>query len=469
MPNARAISRSPGTRGANDAGFAIPLALVVLVTLGFVGAAAAFMTTGDTRIASLYSTANSASDAATAGVEHGVANFQENGSASSYWPLDGEIDGYAYAVEMVRDSFDFDGDGDAEPVSCKPGNSGNGDTDSVEPLAPPDWRMGYEAKDDDKNLKYAWKNAYKEDDKNKTDKWKVKFEERWHIAPDFDVDPWVTDSAWVYDDAWLDDDGDLVGGKIEARTKWEIVFESKSATEFTKKTNTRTYDKTEEENLETYVKRTEVWKEKSGVWTATITEVVKTADSNKGVTTKWTETATDAEAAAANNWADYKYGQAAVDKPKGTGDAAWSADYHGRGDTADGKIDVKWKDSSPNLDRRSEFKTPQLDRTGLDAEAMWKAQYREDGTNGSGSLYKLAWSAEAPKGLDYGGSGGSVDGGGNGSGGATTCTLNGDEKGQPVYVLTSVATRGTFTATQRLSLTSIGSFANPLRLAWRAE
>ncbi|MFN2384185.1 MAG: hypothetical protein ABR559_07980 [Gemmatimonadota bacterium] len=474
MQTTRFTPRRSGRLAGDSRGFAIPLALVVLVTLGFVGAAAAFMTTGDTRVAGLYGTSNRASAAASAGIEHGVANFQENGSAVAYWPLEATIDGFAYAVTLPRDSFDFDGDGDREPVSCKISGGGSSGPVAPEDFAPPDWRIGYEAKDPNKDIKYAWKTAYKEDAKDGTDEWKVKFEEKWHVDESFDVDAWATDSAWVDDRGWFDDASELAPGHIHAQDKWEISFDRMSESHFKKEINSKTYEsnKTTGVTEETEIKRTEEWKQKSGVWTITITEDVRTVDSNKKKTTKWIETATDDEAFEANNWDEYKYGQAAADKPKGTGDTAWKAQYDGKGErsaSVDGsvKIALKWKDQSPNLDRRDEFKSPFLDVTGAEADKEWWAKYMEDGTNASGSVYKLSWQANAPDGMIAPGNSDGSSSGGNGN--DLKCTLNGKEQGQPVYVMTSAATRGQSRATQRLTVTSVKSYANPVRLAWRAE
>ena len=125
----------------NNRGFALPLAILVLVALGLIGAGAAWMSAGDTNISMLYASSNHASDAAGAGIEHAVARFDQrlrdydpvtDGDLDEYllaggWPLEDDIDGYDYVVEMVRDSFDFDGDGDMEAVSCEDtGGSGSG-------------------------------------------------------------------------------------------------------------------------------------------------------------------------------------------------------------------------------------------------------------------------------------------------------------------------------------------------------
>lgn len=126
------------THETNERGFAVPLALLVIVALGLVGAAAAYMSAGDTNVAGLYSTSNRTADAAGAGIEHGVALYDArldtytSGDVATHllgagWPLTGQIDGYDYSVVATRDSFDFDGDGDQEPVSCKTVETGGGD------------------------------------------------------------------------------------------------------------------------------------------------------------------------------------------------------------------------------------------------------------------------------------------------------------------------------------------------------
>ncbi len=131
IPSARALR--------SVRGFAVPLVLVVLVALGLVGAAAAFLTAGDANVATLYSTANRAADASGAGLEHGLAQYRgrivawnpSQGDQGQFvlagtWPVTGSIDGYGYTVTIKRDSFDFNGDGVPEAVSCEGNGGGNG-------------------------------------------------------------------------------------------------------------------------------------------------------------------------------------------------------------------------------------------------------------------------------------------------------------------------------------------------------
>lgn len=129
-------AREAGRR--DERGIALPLVLVILIILGLVGAASAFMTVGDARVSQLYSSANRASAAAAAGLERAVVDYHERlslypGGATSIddwllglsWPITGTIDGYDYRVEIARDSFDYDGDGEVGPVSYRGKGAGN--------------------------------------------------------------------------------------------------------------------------------------------------------------------------------------------------------------------------------------------------------------------------------------------------------------------------------------------------------
>lgn len=112
---------------------ALPLVLILLIVLGLVGAASAFMTVGDAQVSQLYSSANRAGAAAAAGLERAVAEYNsrmlqypgeevttvDDWLLGMSWPVTGTIDGHDYEVTMVRDSFDYNGDGDAGPVSYK--------------------------------------------------------------------------------------------------------------------------------------------------------------------------------------------------------------------------------------------------------------------------------------------------------------------------------------------------------------
>lgn len=97
------ISRS---RLKNREGYALVTVLVVLVALGFVGAAAAIMSANDTRVSGVYAFSNRAGAAAHGGLEHAAGHLVANG-ATSGWPVTGTLNGYSYTVTVEPDSWDF--------------------------------------------------------------------------------------------------------------------------------------------------------------------------------------------------------------------------------------------------------------------------------------------------------------------------------------------------------------------------
>lgn len=97
------ISRS---RLGNREGYALVTVLVVLVALGFVGAAAAMMSANDTRVSGVYAFSNRAGAAAHGGLEHAAGHFVTNG-ATNGWPVTGTLNGYSYTVTVEPDSWDF--------------------------------------------------------------------------------------------------------------------------------------------------------------------------------------------------------------------------------------------------------------------------------------------------------------------------------------------------------------------------
>ncbi len=106
-----APAREIGLRGGrgsrrSDAGFAIPMVFGFLIALAFVGAAATVLTTGDLKVAGLYSGNGRAGLAAGSGLEHAIGVFRDSGSTAR-WPVHGDLDRYRYTVGLVRDSFDF--------------------------------------------------------------------------------------------------------------------------------------------------------------------------------------------------------------------------------------------------------------------------------------------------------------------------------------------------------------------------
>lgn len=115
-------------------GFALPLALVILVVIGLIGAASTFMTTGDMQVSTLFSSSNRVSAAAAGGLEHASVVYYErakewnppDGDVEDFildgdWPVTGTLDEHDYTVAITRDSFDYDGDTQIDPVSCDDG------------------------------------------------------------------------------------------------------------------------------------------------------------------------------------------------------------------------------------------------------------------------------------------------------------------------------------------------------------
>jgi Tfp pilus assembly protein PilX len=114
----------PRTR---EGGFALPLALLILVGIGLVATVAAFLSDTDLRISSSYGGGNRAVAAAEAAIEHGMVELTERARAGQ--DPDGivivtdTIDGFAYTVTATSKrehsgvgGKDFNGDGDKTDV-----------------------------------------------------------------------------------------------------------------------------------------------------------------------------------------------------------------------------------------------------------------------------------------------------------------------------------------------------------------
>jgi hypothetical protein len=114
----------PSTR---EGGFALPLALLILVGIGLVATVAAFLSDTDLRISSSYGGGNRAVAAAEAAVEHGMVRLTQLVRAGQ--DPDGVVivtdtlDGYAYTVTATSKrehsgvgGEDFNGDGDQTDV-----------------------------------------------------------------------------------------------------------------------------------------------------------------------------------------------------------------------------------------------------------------------------------------------------------------------------------------------------------------
>ncbi len=105
-------------------GFVLPAVLVILIALGLIGGASALLVSTEVQVAGLTGMAHRASAAAGAGLEHAVAHFGAEGEAAG-WPVEGEIDGFAYRVSIEPDSFDFGGG--RVPVSWSADRGPNGE------------------------------------------------------------------------------------------------------------------------------------------------------------------------------------------------------------------------------------------------------------------------------------------------------------------------------------------------------
>ena len=89
-------------------GFAIVAVLIVVIVLGLIGGAALSLTTGDARVTQLFSRSGEVDAAATAGLEHGAAQFEGVGPGG--FPVSDSINGYSYTVNIWADTFDYNGD-----------------------------------------------------------------------------------------------------------------------------------------------------------------------------------------------------------------------------------------------------------------------------------------------------------------------------------------------------------------------
>ena len=98
----------PGRSRFSSDGFAVVAVLIVVIVLGLIGGAALSLTTGDARVTQLFSRSGEVDAAATAGLEHGAAQFEGVGLGG--FPLNGSINGYDYVVNIWADTFDYNGD-----------------------------------------------------------------------------------------------------------------------------------------------------------------------------------------------------------------------------------------------------------------------------------------------------------------------------------------------------------------------
>lgn len=107
------IERQESRDGSND-GFAVIAVLIALIALGLIGGAALSLSTGDARVTQLFSRAGEVDAAATAGIEHGAAQFEGVGVAG--FPINSSVNGYTYVVNIWADTFDYNVDGTRDTV-----------------------------------------------------------------------------------------------------------------------------------------------------------------------------------------------------------------------------------------------------------------------------------------------------------------------------------------------------------------
>ncbi len=436
---------------SNERGFAVPLALLVIVALGMIGGAAAFMSAGDTSVASLYASANRTSDAAAAGIEHGVGEYRQRvlaytpvaGDLEEFlllltWPVEGSIDGFAYSVDAKRDSFDFDGDGDLEPVSCKPtgntGNTGNGGTGGTGGTGGND---GGNTGDDD-NGKY-WNDEGEDKDGDG---------EAGLAGGHFDVDVWRKEDGkddikreyhqHEFDDKYDTNQADL---RDDPNLLWDELFfgsdKKSEQTEYSGNVRVEFYNEGS---------ATGTWEIKTaggGTHSGDIGDgATVTIDPNKVLNfrvrfdTLLTFACTspgDVDSDQVDR--DNAYHLRIYDEDTGEMVYEWGAYWHEKEDEC--------------AEKKQQMEDQNQDDGGSGSS--------NDGGSGSGG--------------NDGNSGNSGNSGNNNSGNSNkpTCQLNGKDQGDPVFLLTSTATRSAYRASQRLRVTSIHGQDQVLRLSWLSD
>ena len=112
-----------GFSSGSERGAALPLALLILVGLGFVATGAAFMSSTDSRISASYSASNSAMAAAEAALEHGVMVLDTLSRAGQdpddQTIVQSSLGRFSYTVTVTskrEQGQDLNGDGDQSDV-----------------------------------------------------------------------------------------------------------------------------------------------------------------------------------------------------------------------------------------------------------------------------------------------------------------------------------------------------------------
>lgn len=435
-----------------ERGFAVPLALLVIVALGMIGGAAAFMSAGDTSVASLYASANRTSDAAAAGIEHGVGEYRERvlaytpvaGDIEDFllaltWPVEESIDGFAYSVDAKRDSFDFDGDGDLEPVSCKPtGNTGNNGNNGNTGNGGNGGNDGGNTGNDD-NGKY-WNDEGGDKDGDG---------EAGLAGGHFDVDVWTQEDPsdsdikreyhqHEFDDKYDTNQADL---RNDPSLLWgELFFGGEDKQDQTEYPGTVRIEFFNEDNA-------------SGTWEVKTTGGGKYSGAiGDGVTLTGVDP---------NDVLDFRIrfstlltfactSPGDVDKDQVDRDAA----YHIRMYNEDtGHMIYEWGAYWHEKEDECAEKKQQMEDQNQDEGGDSGGDDSSGGSGGSSG--------------DSGNSGNSNNNGNNSN--KPTCQLNGKDQGDPVFLLTSTATRSAYRASQRLRVTSIHGQNQVLRLSWLAD
>ncbi len=121
------MSSAPGLARRRQRGVALPLALLLLIGLGFIGTAAVFLSNAEMRISTSYGTSNNAVAAAEAAIEHGLveltARVRAGQDPDSVQIVSDRLGRFAYTVTAFSKrehegagGRDFNGDGDRTDV-----------------------------------------------------------------------------------------------------------------------------------------------------------------------------------------------------------------------------------------------------------------------------------------------------------------------------------------------------------------
>lgn len=515
------------SRRTDERGFAVPLAILVIVALGLVGGAAAFMSAGDMNVATLYAVANQTSDAAGAGLEHAVAKYDDRVAAYSSgdyqdfilgggWPLSASLDNYGYTVDVKRDSFDFDGDGDLEPVSCKPnedqnngkGNNGNGngngngnddddDGDDVEDGTDIGEAPGGDSGD-------YWEDP-SGNDKNGDGQTGLS-------GGHYDVDVFEAGNKRLYHQHEFDDKYDTTKTELvdDPHLLWEDLLGSTTGNvtvSFNNENNAPGWHRVDLVNgtrHETYNKDAApltVNAQQISAFRIQYTNLTGFSCTNPGAVKSDAVSRAaaftiyihdESTGALLYEFAVYWHNKSDDCVPEDDGDVE-NPDKGDTKDTTDLNEDdekaqkyceewaKKYADYEKKMAEAEELKAKAeaKDAEGKKSDGEWKKYYKkleEAQKKYDESVVKCDLAHDygscdcSTEQTDTGSDDGSEDDGGGGN--TTTvgpCILNGDDDGEPVFLFTSMATRGAFQASQRLVATTNANRSKVWRIAWLAD